>query len=146
MNLVSVVLPLLAFVTSVAAQASHIGYPTAGTQIQPGQSLSVQVVKDVSIMGSIEVGLVLSLQYCPPPNACPNPVNELGFVLYTGKWTQTGQNPRQGEMWDNITVTIPDYDFQFPAPARLIETRFHLIGGGPAAVLETNTVDLQLVD
>ncbi|KAJ3571626.1 hypothetical protein NP233_g3642 [Leucocoprinus birnbaumii] len=141
MKFASAVLPLLAFVSSVAAQASHIGVPPPGTQISPGQSLDVSIVKYNGLQGSTEVGLVLSLQYCNPA-PCPDPVNQLGFILYTGKWTQDGF--KNGQMWDNITVTIPDFDFT-TAPARLVETRFHLIGAGPAANLETNTLDLQMV-
>ncbi|KAJ3571623.1 hypothetical protein NP233_g3641 [Leucocoprinus birnbaumii] len=169
MKFASIALPLFAFVTSVAAQASHIGYPTAGTRIRPGHPLSVQIVKDVCSFestgrrafadiqrwlslwlriacgGSIEVGLVLSLQTCTSAGNCPDPVDDLGFILYTGKWTQTGQNLGQGEIWDNITVTIPNETFTNPIPAQIVENRFHLIGAGPAAILETNTVAVQIV-
>ncbi|KAF5352837.1 hypothetical protein D9756_006102 [Leucocoprinus leucothites] len=139
----SVILPLLAFATSVAAQASHIGLPTAGTRVHKGQNMTVQVVVPNSIMGSIEVGIVLSFQYCPLPNPCPNPTNQLGSILYVGK-LEAKFHEIPGQPYENFTITIPDYDFWDPAPAQIIENRFHLIGAGPAAVLETNTVAVQL--
>jgi hypothetical protein len=47
MKFASVALPLLAFVTYVAAQASYIGYPPAGAVVYEGQEVTVQIIKDV---------------------------------------------------------------------------------------------------
>ncbi|KXN85697.1 hypothetical protein AN958_10880 [Leucoagaricus sp. SymC.cos] len=145
MKLSSFALPLLAFVTSAAAQASHIGYPPAGTRVHRGQDLTVQIVRPNSIMGSIEVGLVLSFQYCKASGTCPNPTNELGSIMYVGK-LDPDFHEIPGKPYENFTVTLPNFDFVPPGPAQIIENRFHLIGGGPAAVLETNTVFVNVVD
>ncbi|KAJ3571625.1 hypothetical protein NP233_g3643 [Leucocoprinus birnbaumii] len=145
MKFASFALPLLAFASSVAAQATFITLPTAGTQVSKGSNITVQITKKDSMMGSIEVGLVLSFQYCGTSSPCPSATNQLGDILYIGK-LDAPFHDTPGEPYENITVTIPDYSFEDPAPAQIIETRFHLIGAGPAAILETNTVAVQLVD
>jgi hypothetical protein len=71
--------------------------------------------------------LVLSFQYCPPPNPCPSPVTDLGNVLYVGK-LDAKFHEIPGEPYENFTITIPDYSFWDPAPGRIVENRLQLVG------------------
>ncbi|KAJ3504897.1 hypothetical protein NLJ89_g7698 [Agrocybe chaxingu] len=127
----------------VAAQASFIGHPPAGSSLLPGQTLTVQVVRPNSIQGSIEVGMVIGLldcQFlpCPPPNA------QVGTILFNGDFNpQLHEKP--GMPYQNFTVTIPSAEFLPNNVAQLGVVRFHLIGAGPSPVLESNNVTLRVV-
>ncbi|KAF9444345.1 hypothetical protein P691DRAFT_711983 [Macrolepiota fuliginosa MF-IS2] len=143
MKFAAVLVSSLAFASTVVAQGSHIGYPKTGAVVHKGKKTTVQIVRPNSIMGSTEVGLVLSFQYCQKPNPCPPANNQLGSVLFVGKLNpQFHEIP--GQPYQNFTVTIPNFDFWAPGPAQIISTRFHLIGAGPAPVLETNVVNVTL--
>jgi hypothetical protein len=78
------------------------------------------------MMLSIEVGLVLSFQYCPPPDPCPSPVDELENIMYIGKLNPAFQD--SDFAYGNITVTIPNENVQSPTPGMIVENRVHLIG------------------
>lgn len=151
MKLAAALVSALACVSTVTAQAAHIRYPREGTKVHKGRDITIQLVRPVclslalhlvvsspkpsivifalqnSIMGSREVGLVLSFQYCQKPNPCPPATNQLGSVLFIGQFNpQFHEIP--GQPYQNFTVTIPDFDFWKPGPAQIIATRFHLIG------------------
>ncbi|KAF5352836.1 hypothetical protein D9756_006103 [Leucocoprinus leucothites] len=136
--------PFITLATTASAQRAYIRSPASGVTVHKGQSVVLQLVRPNSIQGSREVGLALSFQTCAN-GACSDPVNRLGTVLYTGPYDpQLHEIP--GNPYENFTLTIPDSEFFQPGKAQLISTRLHLIGAGPSATLETNTVDVNLVN
>ncbi|KAF8885680.1 hypothetical protein CPB84DRAFT_1788131 [Gymnopilus junonius] len=126
----------------VTAQTSFIGYPPDGASITPGKKLTVQVVRPNSIEGSIEAGLVIGLFSCfNGPAGCPGP-EEVGTVLFNGKFKPTVHTGEQFQIYENFSLTVPS---DFPAGAAQLSTnRFHLIGAGPAAVLEQHNITVNV--
>lgn len=77
-------------------------------------------------MGSQEVGLVWSFQFCDK-NPCPPAAQQLGSVMLITKFNpQIHEIP--GQPYQNFTVTIPNFDSWGNGPGQIIATRFHLIG------------------
>ncbi|KAJ6469383.1 hypothetical protein C8R45DRAFT_1105247 [Mycena sanguinolenta] len=103
------------YIATVWAQSTHIGFPLPAATLKFGKKFTFQLVRPNSIEGSIEVGIAIALLGCPVSQGpvCPSPTSQLGEILYTGPF--------------NPTVEA--------AVARL-----HLIGGGPAPVLELNNI------
>ncbi|KAF9031443.1 hypothetical protein BJ165DRAFT_1306002, partial [Panaeolus papilionaceus] len=128
------------FVTTIWAQASHIGLPLDGTTVKQGKKFVVQVIRPNSIQGSIEAGLVIGLlpcQWFTTDPQCPPPSAQIGSILFNGKFSpQFHEIP--GQPYQNFTVTVPA---EFPlGVAQLATARFHLIGAGPSPTLELNNV------
>ncbi|KAG6809479.1 hypothetical protein H0H92_016086 [Tricholoma furcatifolium] len=135
--------PAFAFAAFAAAQRSSIGLPADGAYVAGGSEIIVQVVRPVSIEGSIEVGIVIGLLSCPvtSPYPCPPPSQEVGSVLFNGHFDPE-MHEQPGRPYENFTVTIPE---GIPGRAQLSVDRFHLIGGGPSPVLEINNITLNVV-
>ncbi|KAF8075234.1 hypothetical protein FPV67DRAFT_1446176 [Lyophyllum atratum] len=137
------VLSALAFLGASNAQRSFIGSPLNGATVTSGCNVVVQVVRPNSIQGSIEVGIVIGLQSCPvsdPTRPCLPPSQAVGAVLFKGTFNPV-LHEQPGRPYQNFTVTIPN----FLGKAQLSVSRFHLIGAGPAAVLEFNNITLNVV-
>jgi hypothetical protein len=130
------------------AQSINIGYPFPNKQIKPGQHLTVQVNRPVSIQpnstmlrsalknnaqdtltGSQEVAIVISLLECPQNSTCPDPSDELGSTLYSGPYNPqfpTFSTPND-EPQQNFTVIVPS-DFVPNRTAQLAVTHLSLVG------------------
>ncbi|KAF7338768.1 hypothetical protein MSAN_02199300 [Mycena sanguinolenta] len=135
------------YIATVWAQSTHIGFPLPGTTLHFGKKFTFQLVRPNSIEGSIEVGIAIALLGCPVSQepVCPPPSSQLGEILYTGPFNPTVQ--ARGMFYENFTLTVPEADF-FSSPGRgqLAVARLHLIGGGPAPVLELNNITVNLAN
>jgi hypothetical protein len=136
-------------VCSALGQSIEIGYPPQGSQIKPGGSFIVQVVRPVrrtllstivltglhakrfsqdTLTGSNEVAIVISLLDCPR-NQCPNPADVLGNTLYSGPYDP--QFPKTPTLLNapeqNFTVTTP-IDFTSNTTAQLSVVHLAIVG------------------
>ncbi|KAF8956515.1 hypothetical protein BDZ97DRAFT_1851249 [Flammula alnicola] len=126
----------------VMAQRSFLKLPTEGTNVTPGGKLKVQLVRPNAMEGSIEVGMVIGFVPCTTATTCPPPDGQIGSVLFNGHFNpQLHEIP--AEPYQNFTVTIPT--FTPVGPAQVLTARFHLIGAGPAPILEFNNVTVNVV-
>ncbi|KAJ6621772.1 hypothetical protein B0H10DRAFT_1789204, partial [Mycena sp. CBHHK59/15] len=135
------------FFTTVWAQASHIGFPTAGTTLHFGQKFTVQIVRPNSIEGSIEVRIAIGILSCPTSQeaVCPSPAGQLSDILFVGQFNPT-IHP-MAMFYENFTVTMPPAeDFFAPGRAQLAVARLHLIGAGPAPILELNNITVNVIN
>ena len=65
-----------------------------------------------SIASCIEVGIALAIDSCDN-GACPQPQNQLGYVLYAGPFTPT--TPYSDGFYENFTFQVPEYMSTGPA-------------------------------
>ncbi|KAJ6585290.1 hypothetical protein B0H19DRAFT_1109095 [Mycena capillaripes] len=132
------------YIAIVWAQASHIGFPLAGDTLHFNTDFTVQVVRPNSIQGSTEVGIAIALLSCPTSQeaVCPSPAGQLGQVLFTGQFAPT-IHP-MAMIYENFTLTVPSPDFLSTGRAQLAVVRLHLIGAGPAPILEINNITVNL--
>ncbi|KAF7364931.1 hypothetical protein MVEN_00363700 [Mycena venus] len=135
------------YIATVWAQAAHIGFPLAGDTLHFNTNFTFQLVRPNSIQGSTEVGIAIGLLGCPVSQeaVCPSPAGQLGTILFTGQFTPT-IHP-MAMIYENFTLTVPSADF-FPGPGRaqLVVARLHLIGAGPAPILELNNITVNLAN
>ncbi|ORX58909.1 hypothetical protein DM01DRAFT_1333525 [Hesseltinella vesiculosa] len=134
-------LMVLGFLCMAQAQRIFIQTPTNGQKVKLGQKITVQIVRPIGLQGSIEAGLAIGLYPCSG-KTCPKPATEFGDVLYHGQY-----NPQRHELpghpYQNFTITLPSETF-YKGNSSLNVGRFHLIGAGPSANLELESVTLQV--
>ncbi|EIW76490.1 hypothetical protein CONPUDRAFT_111470 [Coniophora puteana RWD-64-598 SS2] len=140
MKLPSFLVVAAGFASSALAQTINIGYPTSGTTLHRGKSVTVEIQRPNSIMGCTEVGIALAVIGCSSASSCPSPSQQLGSVLYSGPFTPTGHG--QAGYYQNFTVTIPDY--LNPGPGLFSLTHLCLIGAGPFPLLEFRNASVTL--
>ncbi|KAF8881890.1 hypothetical protein BD779DRAFT_1473190 [Infundibulicybe gibba] len=116
------------------ARGSFIGASANGTHVKIGSTLTVQN----SIQGSREVGLAIGLLSCPD-TPCTPPGLRIGTVLFTGQFAPV-LHEIPGKPYQNFSVTLSPDVFIQKGTAELNVDRFHLIGAGPAPILEFNGV------
>ncbi|KAJ7069506.1 hypothetical protein C8F01DRAFT_976592 [Mycena amicta] len=136
-------------VASVMGQSSRIGAPSAGAKIKLGGTFTVQVIRNNGLLSSTEVGMAICLLSCPTSSAavCPSPEGQLGDCIYTGPFNPTTRLETGGGLYENFTLTAPSTDnFFVTGRAQLTVARFHLIGAGPAPVLELNNITVNMVN
>ncbi|KAJ7625298.1 hypothetical protein DFH06DRAFT_742267 [Mycena polygramma] len=132
------------YLASVSAQASHIGSPLPGTTLHFNKNFTLQLVRPNSIEGSTEVGIAIGLLSCPTTEeaVCPSPFGQLGEILFIGQFDPTIRSG--GVFYENFTLTVPSADFFSAGRAQLAVARLHLIGAGPAPILELNNITVNL--
>ncbi|KAF9235578.1 hypothetical protein BU15DRAFT_51269 [Melanogaster broomeanus] len=130
MKFFSVAVVLATVAVSVFGQTIELGYPTDGTVLTPGASLTAQVIQPESMASCIQVGIALAMDSCAD-GVCPQPADQLGIVLYAGPWTPTGHP--QGGFYQNFTLQVPEMS---EGPAIFTLTHLCLLGGGPYPFLE----------
>ncbi|GLB41548.1 hypothetical protein LshimejAT787_1001480 [Lyophyllum shimeji] len=88
MKLFTPIVSALAFLGAANAQSTYIRSPADGTTVHRGQKIVVELVRPNSIMGSIEVGMVIGLQACDYPGTpgCLPPNQAVGSVLFNGRY------------------------------------------------------------
>ncbi|PFH44669.1 hypothetical protein AMATHDRAFT_110615, partial [Amanita thiersii Skay4041] len=84
MNLFCILLALV-FAVGAFAQDSYINYPFDGFSIRRGRTVDVQVARPTPFENVIELVIVIAILSCPDGN-CVDPDEELGKVLYIGKF------------------------------------------------------------
>ncbi|KAJ7797660.1 hypothetical protein B0H14DRAFT_2910095 [Mycena olivaceomarginata] len=134
------------YIATVWGQTSHIGFPLAGATLHFDTNITVQVVRPNSIEGSTEVGIAIGLLSCPISQGatCPPPDARLGSILYTGPFAPIIHPMEQ--IYENFTLTVPAAGFLVTGRAQLAVARFHLIGAGPAPILEFNNITVNLAN
>ncbi|RAK95673.1 uncharacterized protein BO80DRAFT_497561 [Aspergillus ibericus CBS 121593] len=99
------ILPLTLYATTALAQGIYINSPAAGSQLQAGSSVTVQVARYDFIQSVAEIGLGIGIESCT--NGCPDPTGSLGTLVYNG-----GYDPQLGpgihDEYQNFTITVPD--------------------------------------
>ena len=110
-----------------AAQAQFsIGAPKAGTTLQAGQNVPVQIIVPIDTVsymlpydrifiywpiqsveaGQVEVSLVIGIVACGT-SACPAPSADLGEILFVGKFQSQGEIGTTLNSFENFTFTVP---------------------------------------
>ncbi|EIW76491.1 hypothetical protein CONPUDRAFT_158509 [Coniophora puteana RWD-64-598 SS2] len=129
---------------SALAETIELAYPTTGTTITRGKTLTVEVQRPLAPMGCYELGIGLTITSCATALSCPHPeAGPLGSVLYTGPFNPTAH--QQGGYYQNFTVTIPDTDFLATGPGLFVLTHACLLGAGPYPLMESRSVDVTIV-
>ncbi|KAI0317628.1 hypothetical protein OF83DRAFT_1120372 [Amylostereum chailletii] len=134
---------LAAFATGALAQTIAIGYPTNGTSISAGTN-TVEVDRPDTLTGSQEIAIVIAIVPCNADGSCPNPVDRLGTVLYTGSFDPefpAFPAPRNVPQ-QNFTVTIPDS--LSGEKALLSVVHFSLVGASPQPLFEIKDVTVNV--
>jgi hypothetical protein len=94
----------------VASQAQFsIGAPKAGTTLQAGQNVSVQIIVPINtsaFAGQVEVSLVIGIVACGT-SACPAPSADLGQILFLGKYQSQGVIGNTLNSFENFTFVVP---------------------------------------
>ncbi|KAF7298793.1 hypothetical protein MIND_00826900 [Mycena indigotica] len=145
----SILVTTLGAATSVMGQSSRIGAPVAGAHIKLGGTFTVQVIRNNGLLSSTEVGMVICLLSCPTSSSvtCPSPQGQLGDCIYTGLFNPTIPLETGGGRYENFTLTAPSTEnFFVSGRAQLAVARLHLIGAGPAPVLELNNITVVMVN
>jgi len=89
-------------------QANSIIAPTAGTLLQAGDDVTVQLnvgINNSSAAEIEEVSLVIGIAPCP--SDCPAPFEDLGEILFNGKYESQGVIPNTLNGFQNLTISVP---------------------------------------
>ncbi|TFY62014.1 hypothetical protein EVJ58_g4139 [Rhodofomes roseus] len=126
-----------ALALAAAAQNINIALPEALVTVNPGDNITVQVIKPNSLTGSTEVGIAICLKSCTGYTGGCDAVDTteaLGSVLLTSSWAPV-YHPDEWYPYQNFTVTVPT-SFQ-SGQAILTATHFALLGAGPYPYTDT---------
>ncbi|KAG6876898.1 hypothetical protein C0993_012304 [Termitomyces sp. T159_Od127] len=94
--------------SAAEAQRATIGYPPDGTSVTPGSNLTVEVDRENSLTGSVEVAVIIGVTSCLATGCLP--VSDgLGTVLYNGEYNPEfhPDAPFYKPPHQNFTITIP---------------------------------------
>ncbi|PPQ69125.1 hypothetical protein CVT26_003573 [Gymnopilus dilepis] len=100
---------LLSTTFLAAAHGMSIGAPKPFDSLTPGQVATVQLIEPISTSaaaGFDEVGLVIGIVSCGV-SACPPPTEDLGEVIFVGKYESQGLMPNTQSTFRNYTFTVP---------------------------------------
>ncbi|EKM60344.1 uncharacterized protein PHACADRAFT_23720 [Phanerochaete carnosa HHB-10118-sp] len=130
------------------AQSIVISTPAANSTVSAGQPITVEVDKQNTLTGSIEVALVLSIVPCPADGCTDpsyNPSDDLGQIFYNGAYNPQSQpGAPQKPPHQNFTVQVPT-SFTSGENVALIATHLNLVGAGPEPVLQVLFVPLTVL-
>ncbi|KAF8422154.1 hypothetical protein L210DRAFT_3654256 [Boletus edulis BED1] len=93
----------MALASAVLAQDLFIASPPPYTILAAGSQVTVQLVeKSLHNRADVSIGI----QYCKSESECPDVLQDLGQILYTGPYTP-GHHEDADYAYQNMTVTIP---------------------------------------
>ncbi|EIW74010.1 hypothetical protein CONPUDRAFT_68036 [Coniophora puteana RWD-64-598 SS2] len=94
------------FAGAAVAQNVAIAHPPAGASMTSGQNFTVQLNKANSLSPSSDIAVVIGLNSCTS-GACPDPSQEIGYVLYSGPFSPSQSDDPALPPNQNFTVQIP---------------------------------------
>ncbi|CDO70838.1 hypothetical protein BN946_scf184801.g31 [Trametes cinnabarina] len=110
-------------------QRIAIGAPVEWSTVQPGQNITVEVDRPMTLSSSQEVAIVIGFWSCNGHPCADMDVTEvMGQVVYSGPYNPKLQQGQEAEKppYQNFTVTVP---IQLPdGEASLNVAHFSLIG------------------
>ncbi|PYH48541.1 uncharacterized protein BP01DRAFT_353705 [Aspergillus saccharolyticus JOP 1030-1] len=121
---------LAACATTALAQGIFINSPPANSQLQVGETITVQVARGDYIQAMTEIGIAIGIQSCPDTRPCAPPNEYLQDLLYTGPFDPEYHTDFYDE-YQNFTLTVPDVT----GPAQIGVTRAYLVGAGYLTVV-----------
>ncbi|KAG5338259.1 hypothetical protein C0989_007844 [Termitomyces sp. Mn162] len=95
-------------ISAAKAQRASIGYPLDGMSVTTGSEITVEIDREDTLTGSIEVAVVIGVVPCPT-SGCLSADYGLGTVLYNGGYDPEfhPDAPFDKPPHQNFTVTIP---------------------------------------
>ncbi|RAH85429.1 hypothetical protein BO86DRAFT_376433 [Aspergillus japonicus CBS 114.51] len=133
-------LALTAFATMALGQGIFINSPAAGTELQVGETITVQVARGDYIQAMTEIGIAIGIQSCPDTRPCPPPNEYLQYVLYNGPYDPEYETGFY-DQYQNFTVTVPDVT----GPAQIGVSRAYLVGAGYLTVVGSTASNYTIV-
>ncbi|KIJ65470.1 hypothetical protein HYDPIDRAFT_27471 [Hydnomerulius pinastri MD-312] len=127
MHPLSTILSVALLVSSAVAQGISINFPTAGTTVTAGSTITVEVGMGDFIENLETIGIAIGLQSCPSPGVgyCSTADQGIGTILYTGPFNPAF-GPKYYNIYQDFNVTIPA---STPAgQANLAAADFFLVG------------------
>ncbi|KAF7368828.1 hypothetical protein MVEN_00208000 [Mycena venus] len=132
--------------TTAFAQSAVIGAPLAGSAVQAGCNITVEVDRPNTLTGSTEVGIVIGFLSCVGfnSNVCPPASEIMGSILYNGPYHPEFHTnvSRSKPPHQNFTVAIPTT--AKTGPGQLSVAHFNLIGAGQFPFLETLNISVNV--
>ncbi|OSD07596.1 hypothetical protein PYCCODRAFT_1463824 [Trametes coccinea BRFM310] len=126
-------------------QRIAIGAPADLTTVHPGQNITVEVDRPMTLSSSQEVAIVIGFWNCNGHPCSDMDVTEvMGNVVYSGPYNPKLQEGQEAEKppYQNFTVTVPS-TFE-DGQASLNVAHFSLIGAGLEPFLEVANVTLNV--
>ncbi|GKZ69930.1 hypothetical protein AnigIFM50267_005167 [Aspergillus niger] len=116
------ILSLALYTATALAQGIYINSPAAGTELQAGETVTVQLVRPVFSENVAEIGIAIGIESCSGSSGCPDPDSEIGNLLYSGPYDPQSNGPP--DPYENFTITVPDVT----GPAQIGVVRPFLVG------------------
>ncbi|KAI0669158.1 hypothetical protein C8Q78DRAFT_978246 [Trametes maxima] len=130
-------------------QRIAIGAPAEWSTVQPGDNITVEVDRPMTLTGSQEVAIAIGLWSCAGYGESANRTcadidvtQVLGNVVYSGVYTpklQQGQEAYKPP-YQNFTITVPST--MSPGQSSLSVAHFSLVGAGAMPFMEVANITL----
>ncbi|KAI8978859.1 hypothetical protein BD414DRAFT_516807 [Trametes punicea] len=148
MNAILYVLTFAYLALAALGQRIAIAAPAEWSTIQPGQNITVEVDRPMTLTGSQEVAIAIGIWPCAGSGSDANRTcaemdvtQVLGDVLYAGPYNpQLQQGQEEKPPYQNFTVTVPSTFTD--GQVSLGVAHFSLVGAGPMPFMEVANITL----